>query len=223
MLFLRYWDIIFLLRYDIAGSSFGSPRQLAFCVDIFQSKRQLQCRSSSDINWVYITLGLRIQHTRVGNRFGRSTLIIKMHQLREYTSVQHWEEMQQEYNPSISHKHPRQCRTTINSQFPYYTCIKHIGEMFCRVFFLSFLLILLSAEGENLTERYESFPADVSQGANDPPSESFALEIDPYTSIPSSSRLSALESRRRRLRRRNSLHQTDARFTRRLAEIGGGR
>lgn len=43
------------------------------------------------------------------------------------------------------------------------------------------------------------------------------------TSMPSNSRLSALENRRRKLRRRNSFHQTDARFTRRLAEVGGGR
>lgn len=54
-------------------------------------------------------------------------------------------------------------------------------------------------------------------------SGNFVRGTDFYTSMPSSSQLSVFVSRRRRLRRRNSFHQTDARLTRRLAAVAGGR
>lgn len=118
----------------------------------------MRCRSSFSFWYksnVYYIRGLYIQHTRVGNRYDRSTLIIKMHQLWEYISVQHRGEMQQKHIIQASLA-SLQHRTTINTVNVFITQVSNTSERSCQ-FFLSFLNFLLSAEGKNLTECYESF------------------------------------------------------------------
>lgn len=141
-----------------------------------------------------------------------------MHQLRGYTYRYN---IGKKCSRNTLSKHLRQAFDDVEQRLTVSVLITHVSNTSgrcCRFFFVFFKFY-----SPQKVRILRIVPCGCITARSDPLSESFAVKIDPYTSIPSSSRLSALESRRRKLRRRNSLHQTDARFTRRLAEIGGGR